>query len=326
MKNKYKQVLKLIFSLLLLILVLGRIEIPLLLSNIKQISLLSIIMILLFSLSSITLAARRSQVIVQEKCAVMISLLESYKYYLIGMFYNNLLPTSIGGDIFRIYLINQKAKQIYRVSSTVFIERLTGFFATLSLSLLAALVLYRTQHQIVYVYYLSSLFIVACLVSLLFFSPSFWLFTRKIIRFFSFKQLFESIEKFISIVQEYRLDKGLLLKMIVLSLLYQMSDILVSYLFSLTIGFNVDFIFFLLFIPLIYIITLIPISVNGLGVRENAMVYLFSTVGAVSHKALLLSLLIYLDRVIKGVLGGILSLIITAIGTGKGRSEDDRFS
>jgi len=265
-------------------------------------------------------AARRSQISVQKKCAIKISLLESYQYYLIGMFYNNLLPTSIGGDVFRICLINQKAQQIYRVSSTVFIERLTGFFATLSLSLLAALVLYRTQHQEIYVLYLSGLFMGVCLVMLLFFSPSCWLFIRRTTELLHLQKPFQPIEEFAAIVQEYKHDLGLLFKMLVLSLFYQLSDIFVAYLFSRTIGFDVDFIFFLLFIPLVYITTLIPISFNGLGVRENVMVYLFSTLGTATHKVLLLSLLIYMDRIVKGALGGILNLVVIAIETRKGRS------
>ena len=308
----YKNLIKLIITVFLLLLVFSRVEVGLLWLNIKELSLPALALILLFSLSSIALAARRSQISIQEKAFTRISLWESYKYYLMGMFYNNLLPTSIGGDLFRIYLLEKKAGHIYRVSSTVFIERLSGLLLTLFLALFSALILYTNQNSI-YILYLSGFLLFSCIIILLLFSPSFLLLLKRKSSILALQKLLQIIERFLTAVQEYRHNPRLIGQILFLSLLYQLSDILVAYCLGLIIGIEVNFLYFLFFIPLLYIITLLPVSINGLGLRENTLVYLFSTIGTASHKALLLSLLIYLDRLVKGLVGALLLLAATQL-------------
>lgn len=308
----YKNLIKLIITVFLLLLVFSRVEVGLLWLNIKELSLPALALILLFSLSSIALAARRSQISIQEKAFTRISLWESYKYYLMGMFYNNLLPTSIGGDLFRIYLLEKKAGHIYRVSSTVFIERLSGLLVTLFLALFSALILYTNQNSI-YILYLSGFLLFSCIIILLLFSPSFLLLLKRKSSILALQKLLQIIERFLTAVQEYRHNPRLIGQILFLSLLYQLSDILVAYCLGLIIGIEVNFLYFLFFIPLLYIITLLPVSINGLGLRENTLVYLFSTIGTASHKALLLSLLIYLDRLVKGLVGALLLLAATQL-------------
>ena len=41
-----------------------------------------------------------------------------------------------------------------------------------------------------------------------------------------------------------------------------------------------NFMYFVIFIPIMFVITLIPVSIGGLGVREGVLVVLFSSVGA----------------------------------------------
>lgn len=65
---------------------------------------------------------------------------------------------------------------------------------------------------------------------------------------------------------------------------------------------DVAFVYFLVFIPLLYIVTMLPITINGLGLRENLLVFLLALVGVGSSSAVLLSLLIYLDRLVRGVI------------------------
>lgn len=311
MTAKAKIILKVLFSLVLLLFVLSRVNLTEISDSIKGLFMPGILLVLTLSMISILFAARRSQLAVGEKTNLQISLWESYRYYLAGMFYNNIFPTAIGGDLVRIFMINKKAGQFYLVSSTVFMERLCGLFATLILSLSAALVLYVTRQYTVYMLYLIVVAILFALAILLLFSTRFHILIRKLLVLLHLERFFAFIEEFIRVVQEYRNNRFLLMEMMVWSILFQLSDIIAAYLFSLLIGFKVSFLFFLLFIPLVYIITLLPISINGLGLRENALVFLFSGVGAAGHQALLLSILIYLDRLIKGITGGLIIAVST---------------
>ena len=68
--------------------------------------------------------------------------------------------------------------------------------------------------------------------------------------------------------------------------------------------------------PLVYIATMLPISLGGLGLREGSFVYLLSLFGVHSSSAIMLALLIYLNQVILAVSGGVIQLF-SALCSGK---------
>ena len=66
---------------------------------------------------------------------IQISQLRLFKLYLIGKFFNNFLPSMVGGDVARIYLLGQLMNSHSRSFASVFLERATG---VVGLTLLAA--------------------------------------------------------------------------------------------------------------------------------------------------------------------------------------------
>lgn len=65
----------------------------------------------------------------------------------------------------------------------------------------------------------------------------------------------------------------------------------------------------LLLMPLIILITILPISIAGWGVREGAMIMLLGLVGMPSEQALALSILVGIVALISGLPGGLIWLI-----------------
>jgi hypothetical protein len=53
-----------------------------------------------------------------------------------------------------------------------------------------------------------------------------------------------------------------------------------------------------------YLTEVLPISINGIGLRESAFVFLFPLVGGLGEQGLALSLLIILIRYLQGTVGG----------------------
>jgi uncharacterized protein (TIRG00374 family) len=70
--------------------------------------------------------------------------------------------------------------------------------------------------------------------------------------------------------------------------------------------------YFFMFMPIIWVVTMIPISVGGLGVREGVFIFFFAQVGVPSDNAVALSLLYYSYLVFSGVVGGLLFLRASA--------------
>lgn len=65
---------------------------------------------------------------------------------------------------------------------------------------------------------------------------------------------------------------------------------------------------FFLFVPLIVLFTMIPIGINGLGLREVGFAALFSDVGVAEEKAVAVSLLIFAITLVLGAFGGVFAI------------------
>ncbi len=59
-----------------------------------------------------------------------------------------------------------------------------------------------------------------------------------------------------------------------------------------------------MFVPLIYLTEVIPISINGIGVRDSAFVFFFLQVGYTKEEALAVSLLLIMMRYTFSILFG----------------------
>ncbi|HEV8482963.1 MAG TPA: lysylphosphatidylglycerol synthase transmembrane domain-containing protein, partial [Blastocatellia bacterium] len=47
-------------------------------------------------------------------------------YYFLGVFFNFLMPTAIGGDVFRVYYLNKETRRLSASTASVFIDRDVG--------------------------------------------------------------------------------------------------------------------------------------------------------------------------------------------------------
>ena len=103
-----------------------------------------------------------------------------------------------------------------------------------------------------------------------------------------------------------RVPAGVFSKVLVAGLVFQFSEILVFALFGHILGLTVPWHVWMFVVPLVYLATVLPVSVGGLGVREGALVWLLAQAGVVSASAALLALLIYLNRVVTASVGAVL--------------------
>ena len=102
---------------------------------------------------------------------------------------------------------------------------------------------------------------------------------------------------------------GAIARSTLISLPFTLTLIAAQYALALSLGVKVPVQYFALFIPLIALVQLLPISFNGLGVREVTFQALFGTVGVAGEQAVAISLLYYTLRVITGLIGGLMYLV-----------------
>jgi uncharacterized protein (TIRG00374 family) len=94
-----------------------------------------------------------------------------------------------------------------------------------------------------------------------------------------------------------------------LSLLLQALIIVTYYLIGAGLGLGVPLLYFFLFVPLITCLSMLPVSVAGLGIREGGVIYFFAKVGVPAAAALGMSLVWFSLTVVVSGLGGLVFLL-----------------
>lgn len=112
----------------------------------------------------------------------------------------------------------------------------------------------------------------------------------------------EMVQQFARRVHE--LPARLTIRTLFFSTAFLASEIFIYFYFGHVMKIDVPFAFYLFVIPLVYLATVLPISLGGIGVREGVLVWFLSIAGVSASEAVLLAFLVYLNRVLVGTIGG----------------------
>ena len=85
-----------------------------------------------------------------------------------------------------------------------------------------------------------------------------------------------------------------------------LSCALIVWIAALSIAVDAPFIVFLIFVPLINLSVMVPLTINGIGLRESLFYLLFSQIGVPVEMAVSLSLVNFLIYVLTAIPGGII--------------------
>jgi uncharacterized membrane protein YbhN (UPF0104 family) len=84
--------------------------------------------------------------------------------------------------------------------------------------------------------------------------------------------------------------------------------ILINYILALSLGLKISVIYFFIFVPVTEILILLPVTIQGFGVRSGSYVTLFSQVGIASASAFALGFSMQIVKVIGNIIGGFVYL------------------
>jgi uncharacterized protein (TIRG00374 family) len=108
---------------------------------------------------------------------------------------------------------------------------------------------------------------------------------------------------------EYKKYRSALGKVLLISCGIQASRILGIYVVGLSIGITLSIQYYMIIVPVVIVITLIPVTVAGLGLREISFIYLFEQIGFSGTAAFTLSILIDLIILLLSLIGGVIYFI-----------------
>jgi uncharacterized membrane protein YbhN (UPF0104 family) len=213
------------------------------------------------------------------------------KLYYEGTFLNNFFLSNIGGDGFKFFRLAQQIGSPKDAWVSIFIDRLSGLLVLISLSLLSLVLFCNTfsfrlqdvigQHEGVSA--LVAVMILVCCALCFIFRKSMW-----------------------SIHEKHIAEKNLLTATVLLvSVLFYALIFTNNYLVGLAYGLNIQPIYYLIFLPMIMILLFMPISINGVGLREMAFIFLFGLVGVEKETAFLLGVTPYILLLATSLMGGV---------------------
>ena len=231
-----------------------------------------------------------------------------FGYYLIGMFFNNFLPSTIGGDVIRVFKVVDDVQNKSSALASVIIERLMGVAATLFLAFISLLILWQ-EFQNPQLLYVSGCFF---LVIVLFF---FGLIRNRpfkyLVRIFETIKWFNIGEKFNRVFEAihfFQKRRRILAYAFIYSLFSQAGIVIMNYALARALKMEISLTYLFLVVMVTFIITILP-SINGIGIREFGFISLLSKAGVSNATALSLSFLNLIIPMIISLSGAVLFVL-----------------
>lgn len=222
--------------------------------------------------------------------------------YLVGTAFSHFLPTGMGGDAVKAMYVGRESGKNEGSASAVVMSRVTGFFGMLLIAILILIVQFKHFSLSMMEWFLA----LSVLVGAMIFGAVF--FVALLPRMFKGKwiqhRIFASVSKIGNALSETAKHPRSLGIATVYGVVFWIIACLNYYAYAIAIGMRVPLYFYFVAIPLVSLITFLPISINGFGVRESAFISIFSTVHVPSTHALLLALLMDAQVLCFGVAGG----------------------
>ncbi|MDA1142422.1 MAG: lysylphosphatidylglycerol synthase transmembrane domain-containing protein [Planctomycetota bacterium] len=224
----------------------------------------------------------------------------------IGTFFNQFLPSSVGGDGARVYFLCRHSVPWERGVGSVLVERIVGMLMLVLLGIVAAIAGYRLyQNNWIYLV-LTALLCTLIGGILVLFSVRTAGLLLSILSWLRLTKLREITDQLLRSIRIYRAHPGALANVTLLSFAFQLIVIWLFYYFSLQLNMDLSIWYFVLFIPIVMSVSQIPLSLNGTGIREWTCTLLFTHVGAGEPQAVALAVCYWLLQVGPAILGGIL--------------------
>ena len=233
---------------------------------------------------------------------VHISVKEALCSSLCGLFLNLFFPSSVAGDVFRSFSISCRHGDTGKVASSVLMDRFSGGIALTLISLLAFIGGRKMIPGEEIGVALLALCGIAGFSALIIFSKSFFLFLVKIVKR---KPLKEKLVSFHDKLYFFKNNPRVFIKSLFFSFSIQSLIILGFFIISRAFDVKIGIIYFLIIMPIVIAIALIPITIAGAGTREASLVYFFSLVGVEKSVSLGISLLNLIFLIFMGIIGGI---------------------
>ena len=231
--------------------------------------------------------------------------------YTISYWFSTFLPGSLGGDLYKVYDIARATDKKIRPVLAVVIERLTGVLALLAVTVIALLLYQRALPVPGWVLPVTIsgavLATTGLLAMLLFFTPL-WKLANRWVPFTGKILGAEKAAQLGAVSEELRGNKRLFIEAVLLGMVVQVLVLLAYYLMARAISDQITPNYFFTLYPLVEIASMVPVSINGMGVREGLTVFSMNYYQITPAVSMSMGILFRLIAIVLALIGGLLLL------------------
>ncbi len=228
-----------------------------------------------------------------------------------GLFFNQALPSTVGGDGVRIYRAFRAGLSLSAAINSVVLDRILGLTSLMLLAAVAQPLFYDRVDSIPARLSFTAVFLaaiggVAALLLLAYLPERFhgWKIARGLVALsLAARQAFRTASIFFPVT--------------LLSIVGHLISVTVFYLLAVSLDLGVSFMDCLVMVPSVLLLATVPISVAGWGLREGAMVAAFGLLGVPPGGAAAASVLYGIGMALVALPGGLLWFVSTDRETGE---------
>jgi uncharacterized protein (TIRG00374 family) len=233
------------------------------------------------------------------------------RLYLVGMFFNNVLPSRLGGDVVRAYGASLIATTKTRSAAAVLMDRLVGAFSVLVIGMVA-IGLSASRLPELYRSFTVLCFSISLVLLMLMLYRNERLADVRLrvlslsdVSVFGFK-IRPRFEAALDALRSYSRSRGVVARGFLISLAANGFSILNLYLYAQAVQADVGLGDVATIAPIILAVGLVPISINGIGTIEATFMLLFGALGLDATVSLAIAILRRLALLVLSLVGGVL--------------------
>ncbi len=233
----------------------------------------------------------------------------------ISVFYSIFIPGQASGEVIKGLKLIKKEGSHQTIWVPIFIDKITNVLIVFIIGSIATLLDSNFRKNTSLVILLITITALLVLLTLILFSEN----TTKIVDFLKkiliniltiFKLNTQFIKNFsVDYFENYKKQDLILLETLMWSLFIKIPPVFSLYFLALSLNIDLNIIQSAWLFSLVSVVSLLPISFSGLGVREGTIIVLLSKIGIPNSFSLSLSMLIFTTGILMGLIGGALELV-----------------
>jgi uncharacterized membrane protein YbhN (UPF0104 family) len=291
----FSTIVKICITVTLLTFIYSQLELSAVMEKLSQLDFSSVLFIAFLYLFSQLINSLKWRIFLYE-AGIRVSTLAILRAFFLGMFINTFGIGTLGGDVARAMAI--PCQKGFRAASlaTVLADRIHGLTSLLILGTVSLFIV-RPMYVPEYVYYILLLFIIALLSS--------WILGPRIVLFcipkkYSFRDKLERAFK------AFPKKPSSLILATLISFIFHSTQIFMGYKIFQAISTPIDISLAYTAIPFINVASSLPITINGLGVREAVVIYMLQPAGVLNESSVVFAAVWVLVVSLVNAIGGLI--------------------